>query len=134
MPKNNVEERVAELEKLVRKVIRLGFKDNTLDYTVQISSSSLEPGKVKYSFMINGLKKEIQPIAMSFYSYKECKVVLEGLLKEIDMVDLEKLFHEGRINVYKNAISSHEERLKQMEENPEETAEDAAIPMEEVEV
>jgi len=125
-------ESVIELEKLVRKVIRLAFKDNTLDYTVQISTSSLEPGKVKYSFMINGLKKEIQPIAMSYYSYADCKAVLEGLLKEVNTVEVEKMFHQGRINVYKNAISSHEDRLKQIEEHPEEVEEDNEIEMEEV--
>ncbi len=133
MPKNNpVEEQILQLEKLVRKVIRVAFKDNTLDFTCQFSTSSLEPGKVKYGFMINGLKKEIQPIAMSFYTYDECKAVLEGLLKEVNTVELEKLFHQGRVNVYKNAISSHEDRLKEIEENPEGAAEDAAIPMEEL--
>lgn len=128
----SVSENVLELERLVKKVIRLAFKDNTLDYTVQISATSLEPGKVKYGFMINGLKKEIQPVAMSFYGYAECKAVLEGLLKEYNPVELEKLFHRGRINVYTNAIKSHRDRLDEIEKNPEEAAEDAAIPMEEV--
>jgi hypothetical protein len=127
-----VADNVLELERLVKKVIHRAFKDNTLDYTINIAATSLEPGKVKYGFMINGLKKEIQPVAMSFYTYEECKGVLEGLLKEYNPVKLEELFHQGRINVYKNAISSHEDRLKQMKENPEEAAEDAAIPMEEV--
>tara|TARA_B100001245_G_scaffold236507_1_gene227902 strand:- start:3141 stop:3536 length:396 start_codon:yes stop_codon:yes gene_type:complete len=131
MPKTQTE-RVTELEKLCRKVIRKAFKDSTLDYTVQISASSLEPGKVKYGFMINGLKKEIQPVAMSFYTYDECKKTLEGLLKTVDYVELEKLFHQGRINVYKNAISSHEDRLKHIEENPDEVREENEIKMEEV--
>ncbi len=125
-------ERVQELEKLVKKVLKKAFKDNTLDYTVQIASSSLEPGKVKYGIMINGLKKEIQPITVSFYSFAEAVTFLEGLLQEVNPVEVEKMFHQGRINVYKNAISSHEDRLKEIEENPEEAAEDAAIPMEEV--
>ena len=131
MAKTNTEN-VQELEKLVRKVIRLAFKDNTLDYTVQIATTSLEPGKVKYGFMINGLKKEIQPIAMSFYTFAECKEVLEGLLKTVDQVELEKMFHQGRINVYESAISSHKDRLKQIEENPDEAKEDSEIAMEEV--
>lgn len=128
MTKQSHAENVKELEKLVKKVIRLAFKDNTLDYTVQIATSSLEPGKVKYGFMINGLKKEIQPIAMSFDTFGECKAVLEGLLDEVDQEKLERLFHEGRINVYKNAISSHEERLKEIDENGVE--EDDGIEME----
>lgn len=123
-------EKVQELEKLVKKVIRLSFKDNTLDYTVQIATSSLEPGKVKYGFMINGLKKEIQPIALSFDSFEECKLTLEGLLENVNYEELEKLFHQGRINVYKNAISSHEERLADIEENGIE--EDDGIEMERV--
>lgn len=127
-----VSDNILDLERLIKKVIRKAFKDNTLDYTVQISVSSLEPGKVKYGFMINGLKKEIQPIALSWESYAECKGVLEGLLTEVDTVKLEKMFHQGRINVYTNAISSHEERLKYIEKHPEEAKEDASIPMEEV--
>jgi hypothetical protein len=125
-------ENVKELEKLIKKVIRLAYKDNTLDYTVQIAITSLEPGEVKYGFMINGLKKEIQPIAMSYYTYEECKAALEGLLENVNPVELEKAFHQGRINVYKHAISSHEDRLKHMEENPEEVEEDSKIEMEEV--
>lgn len=127
----NVAENVLELERLCKKVIRRAFKDNTLDYTVQISATSLEPGKVKYGFMINGLKKEIQPVALSFYSYNECKAVLEGLLENYDPVALEELFHRGRINVYKNAISSHEERLEQIKNGE---VEDDGIVMEEVSV
>ena len=69
---------------------------------------------------------------MSYYSYADCKAVLEGLLKEVNTVEVEKMFHQGRINVYKNAISSHEERLKQIEEHPEEVEEDNEIEMEEV--
>lgn len=130
MAKRTPTESVIELEKLVRKVIRLAFKDNTLDYTVQIATTSLEPGKVKYGFMINGLKKEIQPIAMSFYSFEECIAVLEGLLKNVDTVEVEKMFHQGRINVYTNAISSHKERLDEIEKNGVE--EDDGIVMEEV--
>lgn len=128
----NVAENILELEKLVKKVLRKAFKDPTLDYTVQISVSSLEPGKIKYGFMLNGLKKEIQPIAVSFYSYNELKNMLSALLTEVDLVALEKMFHQGRVNVYTNAISSHEDRLKYLEEHPDEAAEDALIPMEEM--
>lgn len=115
--KSDVAEDILALERLVKKVIRKAFKDGTLDYTVQIAASSLEPGKVKYGFMINGLKKEIQPITLSFYSYKEAKSVLEGLLTEVNLEELEKMFHQGRINVYTNAISSHEDRLKHIAEH-----------------
>lgn len=125
-----ISENLYELEKLVKKVLRLSFKDNTLDYTLQIAITSLEPGKVKYGFMINGLKKEIQPIAMSWYTYAECKAALEALLVEVDPVKVEMMFHQGRINVYTNAILSHKERMDEIEKNGVE--EDDGIEMEEV--
>lgn len=128
--KQTTGESIAELERLIKKVIRKAFKDNTLDYTVQVARTSVEPGKTKYGFMINGLKKEIQPIAMSYYSYAECKAVLEGLLESVNPVEVEKMFHQGRINVYTNAITSHEERLQEIEKNGVE--EDDGIVMEEV--
>lgn len=117
--KQTVAENILELERLLKRVLRKSFKDNTLDYTVQYSVSSLQPGKIKYAFMINGMKKEIQPITLSFDSFEECKAVLEGLLTEVNTAKLEEMFHIGRINVYKHAITSHEERLKQMEEGDE---------------
>src|SRR5665213_73227 len=92
-----VADNILDLERLIRKVIRKSFKDNTLDYTVQYSVSSLEPGKVKYSFMINGLKKEIDLFAQSFYTFADCKKMLEQLLEEINPAEVEKTFHKGRI-------------------------------------
>lgn len=125
-------QQVQELERIMHKVLRKAFKDSTLDYTVQVASTSIQPGKVKYGFMINGLKKEIAPIAMSYDTFEECKIALSALLDGVNPVELEKSFHQGRINVYKNAIKSHEERLEDIEKDPEGAAEDAAIPMEEV--
>lgn len=129
MAKQTPTENVKELERLMKKVLNRAFKDNTLDYTIQIAITSVEPGTVKYGFMINGMKKEIQPIAMSWNSYAECKAVLEGLLVEVDTVKLEQMFHLGRINVYKNAITSHEDRLEQIEKGE---TEDDDIEMEQV--
>jgi hypothetical protein len=127
MPKVNTTDDLLKLERVVRKVINKAFKDRTLDYTVQFSVSSLEPKKVKYSFMINGTKKEIRVEPQSFYSFDQAVAVAEGMLKEIDLVELEKTFHQSRINTHKTAQEQHEARLNQLE-NPE--PEDD-IPMEE---
>lgn len=128
--RTTVADNVLELERLIKKLIRKGFKDSTLDYTVQVAVTSLEPGKVKYGFMITGLKKEIDLFAQSYDSFAAAKAVLEGLIEKINPEEVEKTFHKGRINVYKNAISSHEERLKEIEEHGIE--EDDGIEMEEV--
>jgi len=129
MPKVNTTDDLLKLERAVRKIIVKAFKDRTLDYTVQFSVSSLEPKKVKYAFMINGTKKEIRVEPQSFYSFDQALAVAEGMLKEINMVDLEKTFHQSRIATHKTAQQQHEARLKQLE-NPE--TEDDTIPMEAV--
>jgi hypothetical protein len=127
--KLNTTDDLLKLEKVVRKVIVKAFKDRTLDYTVQFSVSSLEPKKVKYAFMINGTKQEVRVEPQAFDSFNEALSVAEGMLKEIDTVELEKTFHVSRINTYNSAISQHEARIKQLD-NPVE--EDSNIPMEEV--
>jgi hypothetical protein len=127
--KLNTTDDLLKLEKVVRKVIVKAFKDRTLDYTVQFSVSSLEPKKVKYAFMINGTKQEVRVEPQAFDSFNEALSVAEGMLKEIDTVELEKTFHVSRINTYNSAISQHEARIKQLD-NPVE--EDSDIPMEEV--
>lgn len=131
MRKLNTTDDLLKLEKVVRKVIVKAFKDRTLDYTVQFSVSSLEPKVVKYAFMINGTKKEIRVEPQAFDSYDKALAVAEGMLKEIDLDRLERTFHESRIATHKNAASQHEERLKQMDNPPEEDP-FGHIPMEEV--
>jgi len=91
--------------------------------------SSLEPKKVKYAFMINGTKKEIRVEPQAFDSFDKAMAVAEGMLKEIDTIELEKTFHTSRINTYKSAIEQHEARMEYLN-NPPEDEDD--IPMEAV--
>lgn len=130
MRKTNTTDDLLKLEKVVRKVIVKAFKDRTLDYTVQFSVSSFEPKVVKYSFMINGTKKEVRVEPQSFDNFDTALKVAEGMLEEINPVELEKTFHQSRINTFNTAIKQHEDRLKVLD-TPEE-AELADIPMEEV--
>lgn len=130
MASKNTTDDLLKLEKVVRKVIWKAFKDRTLDYTVQFSVSSLEPKVVKYSFMINGTKQEVRVEPQSFTSYAQALAVAEGMLKEINTTELEKTFHQSRINTHSNAVKQHQDRLDYLE-NPPEDAEDD-IEMEEV--
>lgn len=130
MGKINTTNDLLKLEKVVRKVISKGFKDRTIDYTVQFSVSSLEPKKVKYAFMFNGTKKEVRVEPQVFTDFDTAMRVAEEMVKEINPIELEKTFHESRINTYKTAISQHEARQKQLD-NPEELVDDD-IEMEEM--
>lgn len=132
MPKLNTTDDLLKLEKVVRKVIWKAFKDRTLDYSVQFSVSSLEPKVVKYAFMINGTKKEVRVEPQSFENFDTALKVAEGMLTEVNAVELEKTFHESRINTFKNTIKQHEDRLEQLNNPKEEDDIFGHIPMEEV--
>lgn len=128
MRKINTTDDLLKLEKAVRKVIVKAFKDRTLDYTVQFSVSSFEPKVVKYSFMINGTKKEVRVEPQSFDNFETALKVAEGMLDEINAVELEKTFHQSRINTFTAAIKQHEDRIKVLDNPPA----DDDVPMEEV--
>lgn len=128
---NSATEQLLKLEKLVKRIIRKSLKNNTLDYTVQYSVSSLEPEKVKYSAMISSPNKEVQPILFSFDQYSILEAALKEAEKSYNPTSVEIAFHDSRINSYKAKIEQHETRKQQLED-PEYDSEND-IPMEEVE-
>lgn len=128
--KNNTDD-LLKLEKAVKKLIWKALKDRTLDYTVQFSVSSLEPGKVKYAFMVNGTKQEVRIEPQVFNDFASALKVAEEMTNELNPVLMEKTFHQSRINTYKNAIEQHEARMNYLD-NPPAESEDDDIVMEEV--
>lgn len=117
MPKktDDAKEQLLELEKLVKKIIRKALKDSTLDYTCQITVSSLEPRMLKYAAQISSPAKGVQPITYVFNSFNDLKNALAESEEEIDREKVELAFHQSRINTYKNKIDAHEKRIKQIE-------------------
>ncbi len=110
-PDKTASEQLLKLEKIAKKLIRKSLKNNTLDYTLQITVSSLEPSKLKYAAQISSPEKGVQPITFVFDSYKTLEASLEEAVKELNPLKVEEAFHENRINTYKNKIAQHEERL-----------------------
>lgn len=136
MPKanNSAKEQLLTLEKLVNKVIRKSLKNNTLDYTVQITTSSLEPGEVKYAAMITSPAGGVQPITFVFDTYALLEGSLVEAAKELNPKKVEIAFHENRINSYKNKIVQHEERVANLKDPDftDEIEDDEDIEMEQV--
>lgn len=111
-----MEKDILKAEKIIKKIIRNIFKDSTLDYTVQVSTSSIEPGKLKYSALISSPSRNVQEIPYRFDSFKELIAALEASLKSFKYEDIEKAEVQSRINVYKNKATQLEDYLKQIEE------------------
>lgn len=129
----NAREQLSKLEKIVKKVLRKSLKNNTLDYTVQISISSLEPTKVKYSAFISSPNKDVQPIIFSYDNFEMLQAALLEAEKAYNPRTVEIAFHDSRINTYAAKTKEHEARKKQLED-PEYDPEEDNIPMEEVSV
>lgn len=103
------------LEKKVQAILRKNLKDNTLDYTVQMSISSLAPGEVKYAAQISSPAKGVQPITFVFKSYKELEDALAAAETGLDKLQVEKAYHQDRINTYSSLIASHQERVDKID-------------------
>lgn len=108
-----------ELEKLTKRVIRKSLKDNTLDYTVQFTMSSTDPGKVQYAAQISSPAAGVQPIYFVFDTFNDLKASLEAAEKNLNRKEVEKVFHQNRINKYKERIQAHEERVVQIDKGEE---------------
>lgn len=113
---NSAREQLLKLEKLVKKIIRKSLKNNTLDYTVQIATSSLEPGKLMYAAHISSPSREVKDITFVFDNYKILEDALTEAAKEYNPTKVELAFHESRMNSYKNKIAQHEQRVKVLED------------------
>lgn len=117
MPKqtNNVKEMLLELEKLAKKIIRKSLKDNTLDYTVQFTISSLEPGLVKYAAQISSPATGVEPITYVFDSFADLKNSLVESEKKLNRKLVEIAFHQSRVNTFERKVQAHKQRIAQLE-------------------
>lgn len=128
---NSASVQLQKLEKLVKKVIRKSLKNNTLDYTVQITVSSIEPGKLKYAALISSPANGVQPVTFVYDSYDLLVAALEAAEKDFNRQKVEVAFHQSRINSYESKILQHKERVAILE-SPDYDPEIDSIPMEEV--
>ena len=111
-----MEKDILAAEKIIKKIIRNVFRNSQLDYTVQVSTSSIEPGKVKYSALITSPSRHVQEIPFRFNSFNELKAALETALKEFKYEDIEKAEVQSRIAVYENKAQQLKDYLAAIEE------------------
>ena len=111
-----MEKDILAAEKIIKKIIKNVFRNSQLDYTVQVSTSSVEPGKVKYSALITSPSRHVQEIPFRFNSFDELKAALETALKEFKYEDIEKAEVQSRITVYENKAQQLKDYLDAIEE------------------
>ena len=100
---------------LVNKIIKK-FKRNDLDYTVQLSISSVHPDSIKYCAQIEAPANGLQPITFVKDSYKELIDALELAEKGLNQDEVDKAYYNSQIEASKAKIKYFEDKIKELEE------------------
>lgn len=99
---------------LVNKIIKK-FKRNDLDYTVQLSVSSIHPDSVKYCAQIEAPANGLQPITFVKDSYKELINALELAEKGLNQDEVDRAYYNSQIEASKAKIKYFEDKIKELE-------------------
>lgn len=100
---------------LVNKIVKK-FKRNDLDYTVQLSISSVHPDSIKYCAQIEAPANGLQPITFVKDSYKELIDALELAEKGLNQDEVDKAYYNSQIEASKAKIKYFEDKIKELEE------------------
>ena len=100
---------------LINKIVKkLGRSD--LEWTVQLSVSTVHPESVKYCAQIEAPANGLTPITWVKDSYKELEEALKLAEKGLDQNAVEKAYIESQIKMAVEKSKFFEEKLKELEE------------------
>lgn len=106
-----------------RAMNRLRNKFNKVDsdYVVQISISSVDPSTVKYAASLTAPANGLQPVAFIADSAQDLVKQIKAFTKSVDYKMVELAYHKAQIESCYRTIRGHEDRIKELEEEKEET-------------
>ncbi len=99
---------------LVNKIIK-NFKRNDLEYTIQLSTSSVHPNKLAYCVQIEAPANGLAPLTFIKDSWKELIEALEQAEKNLDTKAVEKAFLASEIKRAEEKRKFFEEKLMEIE-------------------
>lgn len=107
-----------ELKKIEKALLKLRnkIKRADLDYTVQISINSTDPGTVTYAAQLTSPARGLAPVTFIKSSAEELIADIKAATKELNYDEIEKAYHEAQIEACKRTIEGHEERIKAIAE------------------
>lgn len=105
-----------DCEKEILK-IKKNLKNNQVDWTVQVSKSSLRPESVAYSAQIEAPANGLQPLTWVKDSAEELYNALkETADKGVKAIDVELAWHEAEIKRAEQLIKAHKMKIEEIHE------------------
>ena len=113
---DNIKQTILKAEKLAIK-LKKKLKRNDLDFSIQVSLSSADPGKIYYALQLTPVADGVAP--MTFIKSDPDKLIeaIEAQLEKVDTAAVEVAYHEGQINHAKRTITFHQERIDEIKQD-----------------
>lgn len=110
-----MEKKLLKAEKTIKKIMRKVFKNSLLDYSVQVTVSSLEPSRIKYGVFISSPSRHVQDVTFMFDSFEELDKTLQECLKEWNYAEIQKTDLQSRANSFRSRADDIEARIKDID-------------------
>lgn len=110
---DTIKKTIYDAEKLANK-FRKKLKRNDVEFNIQISLSSADPGQIYYALQFTSVADGVAPITFIKRSPEELISSLETQLEKIDTDEIEKTYHESQINHAERTITFHKERIEEI--------------------
>lgn len=112
---DNIKQTIQKAEKLALKIKKAAHRAD-LDYSIQVSMSSADPGVIYYALQLTPLADGLAPMTFIKKTPEDLITAIEAQLENLDEAYIEKAYHEAQVTHAERTIKFHQERIAQIQE------------------
>lgn len=112
---DNIKQTMQKAEKLAMKIKKKARRAD-VDYSVQVSMSSTDPGVIYYALQLTPLADGLAPMTFIKKTPEDLITAIEAQIDNLDEAYIEKAYHEAQITHAERTIKFHQERIVQIQE------------------
>lgn len=112
---DNIKQTMQKAEKLAMKIKKKARRAD-IDYSVQVSMSSTDPGVIYYALQLTPLADGLAPMTFIKKTPEDLITAIEAQIDNLDEAYIEKAYHEAQITHAERTIKFHQERIVQIQE------------------
>lgn len=109
-----MEKQLKSARTYINKIIK-NFKRNDLDWTAQLSISSVHPDKISYCVQIEAPANGLAPVTFVKDSWEELEEALKQAEKNLDTEAIEKAYYASEVKRAEEKKKFFEEKLMELE-------------------